>query len=228
MCIYDALLKALDARGYVPSVSQGDAPGTLVRIGEEDVAVVIEEKVDRVVREGSTTIRRPHRFRYGSEDDWQPTGQLVLRIDHSYLDGIRCSWGDGKKQRVEQCLNAFVVGLVAAAETLREQRLASEAREREWREAEERRAEEARRREEEAARIRALESALASWRRSRLVRAYVAELRGAAETAGTLEVGSQLAEWLAWAESYADRVDPLLPEPVVPEDPGPPNRFGYR
>ncbi len=228
MCIYDALLKALDSRGYTTSMPQGEGPATLVRIGEEDIGVVIEEKVDRADREASTISRSPRRFRYGSEDDWHPTGQLVLRIDHSYLSGIRCSWGDGKKQRVEQCLNAFVVGLVAASESLREQRLRREAWEREWREAEARRAEEVRRREEEAARIRALESALASWQRSCLVREFVAEAHRAVEAAGILQPGSPLDEWLSWARSYADRVDPLLPQPAVPEDPGPPSRFGYR
>jgi hypothetical protein len=170
MCIYDALLKALDARGYQVSTSPADEPGTMVRFGEEDVAILIEEKVEQLMREGSSPTRRPHRFSYGSEIDWTATGQLTVRIDHSFLDGVRCSWKDGKRQRVEECLNSFVLGLVRAAETLKERRLAREAWEREWREAEERRAEEAHRKEAEAARIRALDSALASWQRSRLVR----------------------------------------------------------
>ncbi len=227
MCIYDALLKALDSRGFTSSLPQGDGPATLVHIGTECVGVVIEERVDRAGHGESTIGAPPRRVRYGSGDDWHPTGRLVLRIDHSYLNGIRCSWGDGKKQRVEQCLNAFVVGLVAASEALKEQRLAREAWERNWREAEARRVEEARRREEEAARIRALDSVLASWQRSCLVREFAAEVQRAAEAAGVLEPGSPLGEWLSWARSYADRVDPLLPQPTVPEDPGPPSRFGY-
>ena len=225
MCVYDALLKALDHRGYPASIPPGDQPGTSVRVGEEDVSVMIEEKLERLDREESR-MRRPHRFT--SERDWNSTGRLVLKMDHSYLDGVRRSWGDGKKQRVEDCLNAFVVGLVAVAEELKAQRLKREAWQKEWREAEARRAEEARQREEEAARVRALESAVAAWQRTRAIREYAAELRQKGETAGAVEEGSPLAAWLAWAEAYADRTDPFLPQPSVPQDPGRPDKYGYR
>lgn len=225
MCIYDALLKALDMRGYKSSISPGDEPGTLVRVGEEDVSVTIDEKLERVDRE-ETRVRRPSRFT--SERDWKPTGRLVLRLDHSYLGGIRTSWGDGKKQRVEDCLNAGIVGIVAVAEELKANRLRREAWERERREAEARRAEENRRKEEEAARVRALDSAVAAWQRTRAIREYAAELRQKAEAAGPLEENPLLADWVAWAEAYADRMDPFLPEPSVPQDPGRPDRYSYR
>lgn len=222
MCIYDALMKALDGRGFASSMGQGEEPGTIVRVGEEDVSVTIEEKLDRTEQE-EHRMRRPNRFT--SERDWKPTGRLVLRIDHSYLDGVRRSWGDGKQQRVEDCLNAFVVGLVAVAEALKAKRLEREAWEKEWREAEARRAEEARRKEEEAARVRALDAAVATWQRTRTIREYATELRKKAEAAGALQEDSPLATWLAWAEAYADRTDPFLPEPSVPQDPGRPDRY---
>jgi hypothetical protein len=227
MCIYDALLKALDARGYPATITSGDQSSTVIRIRDENVAVLIEEKVERVERKSSDP-RPRRRLSYRSELDWVPTGRLSLKIDHSYLNGVRRSWGHGKRQRVEGCLNDFVVGLVAASETLKAQHLAREERERQWREAEERRAEEARRREEEAARVRALESALATWQKARLVREYAAELRRSMEVTGTLEPGSPLDTWLRWVDAYADRVDPRLPTPTVPDDPGRPDRFGYR
>lgn len=225
MCIYDAFLKALDGRGYQSSISAGDDPGTLVRVGEEDVSVVIEEKLERADRD-DTRMRRPNRFT--SERDWKPTGRLVVRLDHSYLGGIRTSWGDGKKQRVEDCLNAIIVGMVAVAEELKANRLRREAWEREWREAEARRAEEAKRKEEEAARVRALDSAVAAWQRTCAIRAYAAELRRRAEAVGGVAGGTPLAAWLVWAEAYADRTDPFLPELSVPQDPGRPDRYGYR
>ncbi len=227
MCIYDALLKALDSRGYTAAITSGDQPSTVIRVGDEDVAVLLEEKVERVERKPSDT-RPRQRFSYGSEFEWVPTGRLSLKIDHSYLDGIRRSWADARKQRVELCLNDFIIGLVAAAETLKAQRLAREERQREWREAEERRAEEARLREEEAARVRALESVLATWQKARVAREYATELRRSLEVSGTLEPGSLLETWLRWVDAYADRIDPMLPTPTVPEDPGRPDRFGYR
>ncbi len=225
MCVYDALLKALDSRGYPVTVTTGDQSSTVVRIGEEDVAVLLEEKVERVERKPPDTPGR-RGLSYGSEFEWVPTGRLSLKIDHSYL-GIRRSWSDGSHQRVDRCLNDFIVGLVAAAEGLKAQRLAREQWQREWREAEERRAEEARRKEEEAARVRALESALAAWQKARLVREYATELRRSGEVSETLEPGSPLDVWLRWVNGYAERIDPMLPTPTVPEDPGRPDRYGY-
>jgi hypothetical protein len=225
MCVYDALLKALDSRGYPVTVTTGDQSSTVVRIGEEDVAVLLEEKVERVERKRPDTPGR-RGLSYGSEFEWVPTGRLSLKIDHTYL-GIRRSWSDGSHQRVDRCLNDFIVGLVAAAELLKAQRLAREQWQREWREAEERRAEEARRREEEAARVRALESALAAWQKARLVREYAAEFRRSGEVSQTLEPGSPLDVWLRWVNGYAERIDPMLPTPTVPEDPGRPDRYGY-
>ena len=222
---YDALLKALDRRGYESSIKPGEEPGTIVRVGEEDVSITIEEKLERAQRDESR-MRRPSRFT--SEHDWNPTGRLVLKMDHSYLDGVRRSWGDGKQQRVEACLNDFVVGLVAVAEALRARRLEREAWQRERREAEARRAEEARRKEEEAARVRALDADVAAWGRARAIREYAAELRQSAEAAGVLNEGSPLTAWLAWVETHADLTDPFLPEPSVPQDPGRPDRYGYR
>jgi hypothetical protein len=35
--------------------------------------------------------------------------------------------------------------------------------------------------------------------------------------------------WLAWAEGHAAKIDPLLPHPTVPKDPGAPHpTYGFR
>jgi hypothetical protein len=212
-----------------------------VRIGAEDVAIGLSERVDIVERSEPTAVHRSPRTAR-SPDSWSSfsrpaatprrdlvsTGRYSLRIDHSYL-GIRCTWSDGKTQRVDQCLNDFIVGLVAAAEKLKQQRLEREAREREWRAAEERRLEEQRRREAEAARVRALDLALSAWRDARDIREYVAEARAALASNPELPADAPIVQWLAWAEGYADRIDPLAPEPSVPKDPGPPHpSYGWR
>jgi hypothetical protein len=81
-------------------------------------------------------------------------------------------------------------------------------------------------REEEAGRVRALEAAVAAWQRTTAIREYTAELRRQAQAAGVLEHNAALGAWLAWAVAYADRIDPILPEPSVPQDPGRPDRYG--
>jgi hypothetical protein len=156
------------------------------------------------------------------------TGQFSLRIEHSYL-GIRCTWSDGKKQRVDQSLNDFIVGVFVAAERLKALRAEREAREREWRAAEERRAQESQRREEEASRVRALDRVLSSWRDACDIRQYVADARAALNKPDDTRDDTQVLAWLAWAEGHAAKIDPLLPHPTVPKDPGPPHpTYGFR
>ena len=213
-----------------------------MRIGEEDIAIALSERVDLVVhhdepptqKRGGIERSRSSWSSFSAPSPRPPrhelvsTGQFSLRIEHSYL-GIRCTWSDGTKQRVDQCLNDFIVGLVVAAERLKEQRVEREAREREWRIAEERRAQEARRREEEAGRVRALDNVLSAWRDARDIRQYIADARTTLNTMGDGAPDTGVSTWLAWAEAYAAKIDPLLPQPGVPKDPGPPHpAYGYR
>jgi hypothetical protein len=246
MCIFDALLKGLDARGHATSLrlaSQEDArAATIVRIGEADIAISLSERVD-VVEHRDEPPAPPRENIARSRASWRPftpppvraprrelvsTGQFSLRIEHAYL-GIRCTWSDGKKQRVDQCLNDFIVGLFVAAERLKALRIEREDREREWRAAEERRAQEARRREEEASRIRALDNVVSAWRDARDIRHYVADARTALSGMNEAPHDERVSTWLAWAEDYAARIDPLLPQPTVPKDPGPRHpTYGFR
>jgi hypothetical protein len=238
MCILDALMKALDARGYSTSIRsaqcEGERPETVARVRDEDVAISLTERVQVVEHTGPDPpqqrvreARSPNAWSSFARQAATPrrdlvsTGNYSLRIDHAYL-GVRCTWSDGKKQRLDQCLNSFVVGLVVAAERLKQQRLEREAREREWRAAEERRADEQRRREAEAARVRALGQALAAWRDAREIRQYVADARAALNGEKESPDDAPIRQWLAWAEDYAARIDPASEEPIVPRDPGPP------
>jgi hypothetical protein len=183
------------------------------------VNICLEERVNRVELAPSGRAARHHTAWSWQQYEWKATGQLSLKIENVWRDGLRRTWADGKQQRVEDCLNAFIVGLVAAAELLKAQRLEREARERAWRAEEERQALELRRQQEEASRIRALDSAVTSWRKLQLVRAYISDARIAAEKQGQLTPGSPIADWLGWAQGYADRIDPLLHASSVPEDP---------
>lgn len=223
MCILDALIKALDSRGYPTSIRKnGDTVSTSVRIAEQDVAIKLTEHVDRIERKDE---KRKASMWSLPQYDWLPTGRLTLRIDQGWGDGTRQSWSDGKQQRLENCLNQLVVGLVVVAEQLRSKRLEWAEQERQRRTAEEHRILEKRRQEDEAARIRAIENAIAQWRTSRDVRVFVLEVRQSLTQQG--EVSEAMTQWLEWADDFADRIDPLLPAPSVPIDPEPPERSRY-
>jgi hypothetical protein len=99
MCILDALLKALDVRGYPTNVRKnGERSVMSVRIMEEDIAIKLTEQVDRVERKSDTKKSIWSSIEY----EWIPTGKLTLRID-AWTHGTRQSWSDGKQQRVENC-----------------------------------------------------------------------------------------------------------------------------
>jgi len=78
-----------------------------------------------------------------------------------------------------------------------------EAEERVWRE----RAQKAR---EEQERIHTLEADVANWVKSQQIREYVDRVEEQVRLSGQIEKGSEIAERLAWARRYADRVDPLI------------------
>ncbi|MEJ7761025.1 MAG: hypothetical protein WKF55_15700 [Gemmatimonadaceae bacterium] len=222
MCILDALIKALDLRGYRTTIRRnGENVSTSVRIIEEDIAISLSEQVNRVERKDEKRKQSEWGFPHY---DWVPTGRLSLRIQ-SWSPGTRQSWSDGKQQRLESCLNRFIVGLVVCAEAARAGRLEREEREREYREAEEKRLLELRRREEEAARARALIHAADQWETAQTIRRYLMQVRGSLEHRP--DVPLEMREWLKWAQEFVDRIDPLLPEPSIPVDPQPPDRSRY-
>lgn len=224
MLVFDALIKACEARGWSVDVKDDENSSiTAVSVDAEVVGVCIEELVTRLERRPDPKANRSY---YHKEYDYLPTGRLTVRLDASYL-GVRQSWSDGAKQRVEECLNDLMVGLVAAAEALKARRLEREAREREYRAEEERRRLAERRRQEEAGRVRALKADLNAWRICRAAREYASAMREAANTAGLLGDGAPLTGWLGWVETYADRIDPTR-SPRVPRDPDPHGAHSYR
>lgn len=216
MRILDTLIKGLTARGYPVSLvtpkpepqrygatTEAGPLRTTVRIGEDDIAFRLSEVVTR-------TQRPPARSDGGWEPkryDYEATGRLVFEILETGL-GTRSKWADGARQRMESMLNDIVVGLVETAEALRRRREA-------WAEAARQRAIEeekrrAREREEhlEQERERALDGIMRRWRKAKAVRDYVAAARATAVERGHAE-HAELNAWFAWADGYADRIDPM-------------------
>ena len=153
------------------------------------------------------------RFRWmGSrtECEYMPTGQLALHIKGSRVRGMRHRWGDGKKQRVENCLNKFVMGLINMAVAERAERLESERRHRQWEEEWRKERERQRRLEEEQRRIKALCSAATAHHEAQKIRAYVDAVREAViEREGQIDPIGPMVCWLRWATRQADRLDPI-------------------
>lgn len=226
LCILDTALKALEARGFPVSVTDDDPPQTQVRVLDEDIRFRLLEEVEHRERTKEFTQKQLDEFRFWGRPRKQyenvPSGRLVLQIDTCY--GMDGRWSDRKNQRVENQLNHFVVGLVRAAESIKQERIDAEIRRKEHeererqrqeeeirrREEERRRQEQERRRQEEEARFRQVMAEAAAWTTAEQVRAYLTAVRHTVvQKVGVIEAGSDLDSWLTWAEGRVDAIDPL-------------------
>ena len=204
--IMDALLKALEARGY-----QVSARG--VTIEGELVPISMTEKDDRVPHV-PTVAERAEKQRYPWTHiptwDYAPNGRLSIDTD-AYVwprKDLRKRWSDTRSVRLEDKLNDVVVSLVALAAALR-QRADEQRREAEARAEQERlRQERARQARMEKARwdhlVASTEILAVAERIRRLVAAV--ERRATSGDAGLL---ADVEAWTSWAKQVAEDLDPL-------------------
>jgi hypothetical protein len=204
LLILDALLKGLELRCFSVHLKETGTHGS------HETCVLIEDiEIPLRLKELSRQVN-------SSPGD---AGQFSLEILWGLSREFRRSWNDGKRQRVEDLLNDFVIGLVRAAEAKRRW-------EQEWEE--NRRRREA---EENARRLRERELALESARSSELrrqavawedcqrLRAYIAAVKEAAAQEGEIPRNEALDAWLTWAEGYVEQHDPLQRIADLPFDP---------
>lgn len=211
--IVDALIKAIEHRGWKVTLGTGDDRKSYVEVLGQKVPFGIREPRKQIPNEPPKPVRlrtgkmyTPYHYKYREE----PSGRLALVIRNSWGHGVSKSWLETESRPLEDRLNDFIVVVVRVAHKEAE-------RERRWREEKERqraieqlRIAEQRQRELEAARGKALEEQAERWRRSRAIQEYLAAIREVAEDApGGIATGSELAEWLDWAETYSRSLDPL-------------------
>lgn len=201
--LLDTLVRALEKRGLKVCV-EGE------RYSRNSFVSVGTHRVRFDLFESSQKGERFCEIRKEMVRDNIPCGVLVLRLFSAH-DRPSREWRDKKTTRVEDCLNAFIVGVHeemqvrdAAAKAAEVRRAEEHAR---WlREMEERK-----RQEEEAARVSRLSDVLARWREASDIRAFADAVEEGFRSAGTeLPPESDLSSWLAWARDRADNIDPLL------------------
>ena len=212
--IMDALLKALEKRGYQISIKKEGPNSTSVSIDGEMIEFGIEEKLNRREKELTPLQKKEkekHPWMYSSiEYEYNPSGNLILRIKNTDGSGVRKIWTDGINQRIERGLNSFIVGLVKTGDAIKADRLEGERRKREWEEQRKRSEELERRRYEEGLKIQAMDKEITAWQKSQQIRDYVKAVEETVlKKRGEIQTGSKLDQWLRWARSYADRIDPL-------------------
>lgn len=222
MRILDALIRAFETRGFSVTVSDGESRVTHVEILGEKLSIRLEELLDRKERE-LTAAQKRERELYSwladrrPEYDYFPSGRLALQIDVSTNRGTRSQWSDGKARQLEALLNAFIAGLIRAADDVREQRRENEERQRRWKEEEEQRKQEELRRIQEEVRAHQLQTAATNWQTAELLRRYVGAVRQEViKRLGAVANDSEVGRWLQWAEGHIAAIDPLTDMKPLP------------
>jgi hypothetical protein len=211
--ILDALVKALEERGWRVSLGTGVDRKTYVTVLGQRVAFGIREKLKQVKNEPA----KPERgfdgkmyTPYQRESETVPGGKLALVLRETWGLSVHRSWDESDSRRLEERLNEFVIAVVARAEELRESARRAEEYARQRREADELRWERERQQQLEVAKIAALTRQADAWEQSHRIALYLAAVRSAAQQAGVeLARGCPLGEWIAWAEEYSRELNPL-------------------
>jgi hypothetical protein len=181
--IMDALLKAIEVRGFQVAVAEGERAGTYVELIGEKLEIVLEEKSKRT-EHALTKEESDRKAKYGStwapRWDYEASGVLQLRIKEIWGDGARKTWSDGRKQRVEEAVNDVLAGMIVVAEAKRQHEIEMVRQRSEWAEAERRRLELEQRGHEESEQLKALEREATLWARSQQLRAYIVAVEGEA------------------------------------------------
>lgn len=210
--IFDTLLKAVDQRGWKTVILKEDYRSrSCVEVLGQRVPIGIRERIKKVKNEPAKPVRTaygeytPYQTRYRDE----PSGLLCLVIRSRWrgMTAIEKSWDDSASRRIEDQLNAFLVGIASQAEEWNEWNRRREENERTRLEEEQRRAKEVARQEAEERRRRGLEQEAQHWVMSQNIRAYLDAVRDASGPEEGRDAA--LASWLQWADAHAARLDPL-------------------
>ena len=212
--ILDAIARAADERGYA---IERAGKSVSLRIDGEPIGFQLHEKIDRqphkltpeeIAREEKSKKARggANEYQYGSREpewDYIPSGNFVLQLDEMYHSGLRRSWADGKKQRVENLLNDFFAGAVAYAAAEKAARVERERWQREWQDAEQRRWEEQERRKLEESSWKFLAGKIECLERAERIERFVEATKAQLTNSDSLP---QLDRLLDWSRDYAARL----------------------
>jgi len=218
--IVDALLCAIEKRGYkIEPFTIYNSELVCVNIDNVHLSITLEETVRRIdhvlTKEEEKKKSRDQWYHFRlPQYDYIPTGKLTLRLNHAWQYKGRTSWGDGKIQRVETCLNDFVISLRKAAMAIKHQQQEDERKEKDREIARLRKEAFDKNKADEEKRLNELIDNSASWKKSKLIREYVDTVKqNTISKNGEITSGSEVESWLIWATQQADRIDPLKESP---------------
>ncbi|MGE7434033.1 hypothetical protein [Kitasatospora sp. NPDC001175] len=151
----------------------------------------------------------------------QPSHQLELSIESTWAHrGRRYRWGDRQRWRLEDTLPQILREIEQRAQLDHERQLARERQKEQTRLDWQAAMDQARQKLLDANRRDVLRDQVETWHEAVRVRAYCDALEQHLVDAPAGEADTcAVREWITWARSYADRIDPLPTYPRIPPVP---------
>lgn len=226
--ILDRLVAAAEAKGWsFENTEQGHA----VVADGETVDFMIEEKLDRVphvvtaaeLKEKAEYDRkceladrgighRPWRRPSIPEHDHVPNGELVLKFDQNYAaNGVRRSFSDGKRQRLEGLVPSVIEALERWAAAVKARRERDAEQEREYAEEKSRRKERERQARVEGYRITFLQRQIERKREIDGLSSLIATWQGAED------INPKFAELVEFAQFYRQSLEAKIAPTAIAE-----------
>ncbi len=215
--IFDAIVKAVRSRGWAITTRSEQPHHTQITVPDEAISIQLLEKVRQI--ENSPLKTDPYHFRH-DRYRYEPTGTLTVRLtDGDSFAWQSRTWNDGKRQRIETCLNDIMIGFVELAEKRKKDKREQERRRVEREEEQRRRFLEMERQARERDRQGELTRQLKARSHAQEGRADITALKAAASRRVEQEPDGRLARWIRWAQRFAESVDPLVAVEDLPLDP---------
>jgi hypothetical protein len=194
----DKLLKAAEGRGY--SVVSGNDKTCQIAVDGEEVAIAIRERLNQRKNAGET-------FKWRATT-LVPSGELTVILGGGYSS--KPAIADTTRWKVEDRIEKALEKIAETARNQKERRLEHERWTRKYEAEQRKREEEERRILSEKQKKDDLLAEVSNWKRAEEIRAYIARAREVIAEAGVRpDQNAQPGQKLAWAENYANLLDPL-------------------
>ncbi|MEI6219166.1 MAG: hypothetical protein WCP86_09715 [bacterium] len=217
--IMDTLIKQCTARGWPVSLLPRTRGGTIVRVNDCELRVMIIEFMAKKPRDTGEIKKAlelpPEKRPIGTLNRMAPTGRLTLQVEcvGSY---DKRGWRDARTggYSFETELNDVLTGMEEMS-AIKLQRDKAEAEAEKLRQEEEKRKlEHQKARQAEQARVDKLLADAEKWDQSQKLRKYIDACQAKAQvSAQVIEPDNELGKWFNWAREQANRLDPLAGSP---------------
>jgi hypothetical protein len=206
--IFSTLLRELEIRGHKLGVANNDRKNEIeVTVNEIKFKIMIKEKLERNPTKEKDAYRTY---------DYTPSGILSLQIE-DYFHPITVeakTISDTPNKKLEYRLNDFIIALIKCSEAKKQATIIWEAERRKWQEEENKKQDFYNRYAKEKKNYEKLLNDSKEYYRCYELRLYIKAVQeDYISKYGSIQPGSELEEWLKWANLHADRMDPLKDSP---------------